>query len=359
MRERSTGGMRAAAARLAIAILLTTACSSPATATPSASKAIAATSPKAETLACRLPVTWTSWDPATRIWAETKAGFLSLSDLSLAQDPGGLLVPVTDSVARTPGSHSLSGSRTVRYDPARHRWLPGGIASPDNSSYAYGDDQLRVHVVDIDSGADRVVTGPGSWGPVGWLTSGLYVAHLDKSESAMAGTTYSSVGLWLVDPSSGSSRQINSQNMYWEVSSLGAWGLDRPAGDPLGQGPNRLLRLDLASGKVDEWYHWPDMNAVHILTFDPAGLPIAQAEPGQTTSAWLVKAPKTIVTLLDRAAEDRPSPPTAADSHGVWFSGFGWHEPYSGPIWLYTPQTGLRIVASKPPLTLTVAGPCS
>ena len=81
--------------------------------------------------------------------------------------------------------------------------------------------------------------------------------------------------------------------------------------------------------------------------------------PAQTTTAWLVKAPKTIVTLLDRFSEERPSAPTATDAHGVWFSGFGWHEPYSGPIWLYTPQEGLRIVASKPPLTLTVAGPCS
>src|SRR5882762_10656989 len=127
--------VNAAAIPLAIAILVVTiACASPPTATPSSSPAVTAptatpsSSPAVaapiatvDTLACRLPVTWTSWDPATRVWADAKTGFLALPDLSLSEDQGGHLVPVSDFVARTSGSPSLSGSRIVRYDAARQR----------------------------------------------------------------------------------------------------------------------------------------------------------------------------------------------------------------------------------------------
>lgn len=98
-------------------------------------------------------------------------------------------------------------------------------------------------MVNIGTGQDRVIALQGAWGPVGWLSSGLYITHVDKTQSVFAGTSYNSTGLWVVNPITGESRQLSAEAKGWWVSSQAAWGQDRPAGDPSGQGPNRLLRL--------------------------------------------------------------------------------------------------------------------
>jgi hypothetical protein len=276
----------------------------------------------------------------------------------LVEDPAGDLVRISDFVSRTTSEPPLNGGGFARYNNVLRRWLPSGSISPDGSAYAYGDDQLQIHIVNIATGQDKVIPLQGAWGPRGWLASGLYVAHVDKTQSVFGGTGYTSFGLWVVDPTTGASRQLSAEAKNWVVDAGAAWGLDRPAGDPRGQGPNRLLRLNLDSRSVDEWYHWPQLNSVQIVGFDSAGAPIVESESDMVTM-WLVRARATVETIYEGTRMARPKPPTAVDSHGVWFSGFGSEPSYAAPIWLYSEGAGTRVVASKPPHALSVAGPCA
>jgi hypothetical protein len=276
----------------------------------------------------------------------------------LVEDPAGELVRISDFVWRTTSEPPLNGGGFARYNNVLRRWLPSGSISPDGSAYAYGDDQLRIHVVNIATAEDKLISIPGAWGPMAWLASGIYAAHVEKTQSVFAGTGYTSVGLWVVDPTTGASRQLSAEAKSWVIDAGAAWGLDRPAGDPRGQGPNRLLRLNLDSRSVDEWYHWPQLNSVQIVGFDSVGAPIVESE-SDTVTMWLVRARATVETIYEGTRAARPEPPTAVDSHGVWFSGFGSEPSYAAPIWLYSEGAGTRVVASKPPHALSVAGPCA
>lgn len=94
-----------------------------------------------------------------------------------------------------------------------------------------------------------------------------------------------------------------------------------------------------------------------VVGFDAAGLPIVESESERITM-WLVTGAGTAKTIYEGSRDARPEAPTAVDSHGVWFSGFGSEPTYAAPIWLYSEGIGTRIIASKPPLALSVAGPC-
>ena len=141
------------------------------------------------------------------------------------------------------------------------------------------------------------------------------------------------------------------------------WGVWRSGRDfdPPSEAPGldkTLWVLDLGSGKVDEWYHWPQLNSVYIVGFDSAGAPIVESE-SDTVTMWLVPGRATAETICEGARVARPEPLTAIDSHGVWFSAFGSEPTYAAPIWLYWEGTGTKIVASKPPHQLSVASDSS
>ncbi|HVH62261.1 MAG TPA: hypothetical protein VNA65_01540 [Candidatus Dormibacteraeota bacterium] len=292
---------------------------------------------------CRLPVTWSVQDGQT---ITSKAGFLSFPDRSLAEDP-------------TAPAHSSF------YDRAFSKWLPTWrvAVSPDGKRYAYTEGNAyqgtngKVHVVDVATGADRVIySGNAVYSVVDFNADGIYLTFAAPEGAPR--------GLFLESPSGGTPRTIVDTTMVAPAVGGGAaWGLDFNAADPSPapgglEGPrNEVLRYDLRNGAATSWFYRPGAD-VGVIGFDSAGDPFVSAaitDPnGQSTfELWLVKSPTSAMKLpADPAAWLRLA---AVDGYGVWFDG-GSYGPL-GQVWLYQ-QGQLAMVAHLPLNSLAVAGGC-
>jgi hypothetical protein len=215
----------------------------------------------------------------------------------------------------------------MTYDRAFQRWIPtaASLISPDGSSYAYAEPASepgpvtpnRIHVVDVDTGSDRVVYDVGSRDyPVSYAADGIYMVT-SRWEA-------STVGLRFLNLSSGAVRTIAATGEWDLISGGAAWGFTGEV-TTLGAIISHVDRLDLATGQVTTWYNAPARVSVLVRGFDWAGHPILlwqnPDEPNVMRFSELVSA--GVVRQLVRM--DGTSDPYVvdfqADSYGLWIAG--------------------------------------
>jgi len=315
-----------------------------ATAVPSASPVatvdVAYTGPS---LNCRLPVSWPVKSGQT--YTHT-AGFISLPTGTLTVDP-----------AAPPGS--------VFYDRALSKWLPvyRSAVSPDGKRYAYGEGNAflgtagKLHVVDVATGADRVIySGDRVYAVVDFAADGLYL-----TAAAPEGRPR---GLWWQDPTGGAATLISTSIASPAIGGGSGWGADFNTADPSPgpggiEGPmNRLLRFDLRTGASSPWFYKPGSN-LYVMGFDPVGHPlvstyfVTDASGSGTTEIWLVVSPTAAVAIFSGTGVAIPTRLAAVDGHGEWFDGGS----QGGTVWLSSAGS-TQVVVSASIDGLLVAGGC-
>jgi hypothetical protein len=281
---------------------------------------------------------------------QNDAGWVTFPGASYQSDP-----KANVSLPRGPSGFPLSKS----YDKAVERWVPviRDQISPDGKHYAYADlppvDNSPVHVVDLPSGANHAFN-PGapptdsSWLAMDYETEGVY---LQAQPNGPAGL----LGLWLLDPSNGSVRQIDITHSWQYISGGGAWGTS----DPLtGHGPgpgSRLVRMDLKTGAIVSWYKRTDIEFT-VAGADGSGHPILQSWKYQSPQLILITAANSATILLTAPGSAVPSLSNyihpVTDTNGIWFG------DTTGSLSLYTPGTGIKKMAQVGSGDVTAGGGC-
>jgi hypothetical protein len=290
--------------------------------------------------ACKLPVYWgenVTSPPGIR----THAAFVSW--------PGGA---VTD-VGIVPPYPLVSGSA---YDAGSNKWLPVSreLVSPDGTRYAYSSGvqtHYEVHVVDIASGADRMLySGPTDFFVLAFESDAIYVVN------AIAPRQGVFEKLYRLDPAGGSPALVpgSDRHLYqwgWVLVSDGAaWGIDVPI---QGSGYS-VLRLDLATNQVTDWLDGQATMFWPIGTDKMHRLYLANNQQ----QLWRIGSPGQV----DRLANPGPVTPSAglgapsgfvSDSHGVWISG-------QGGVWLYSvPGEPIQVQVGPLDANVWLGGPCA
>jgi len=328
------------ASMLSLVISVASACGSPpasqsqATRSPSESvsptvsetqsvSASATTAPQG--LTCRLPVV-----------TDNDAGWLTFPAATYQSDPR----------ANVSLLHGASFPLSKSYDKAFERWLPvpRDDISPDGKHYAYADvpavDSNPVHVVDLPSGVNHAFNPgtpltDGSWFAMDYEAEGVYLA---VQPNGPAGP----MGLWLLDPSTGAVRQIDSTHSWQYISGGGAWGTtDALTGHGPGPG-SRLVRIDLKTGVLESWYKRTDIEFT-VAGADGSGHPILQVWKYQAAQLLLITAANAATIMLPAPGSNVPTLSNiihpVADTHGIWLGDTG------GSVSLYTAATSITKMA--------------
>lgn len=211
--------------------------------------------------ACRLPVvTSTSLGAAG---ATLQGGFINFPAAKFVEDRAGTM-HLGDEDVTTTAAPVLHGNGFVPfYDRAASRWVPAPAsqALADGSGYAYTTwkrytNDFTAHVVDVVSANSRSFELPLPWNPyvADFRTEGVYLL----SGSAIGGP---GEGAWLLDPRTGTLKQLRQVNRAWEVRNGYAWAArfdtrDKTVWAPSELAPaNSLVRIDLATGAETIWYY--------------------------------------------------------------------------------------------------------
>jgi hypothetical protein len=337
----------------ALVAVLATACGSPpasqnqATRSPlaSISPTVSATQSVSVTAAatpqglnCRLPVV-----------TDNDAGWLTFPAGTYQSDPG----------AHVSLPHGSSFPLSKSYDKAFERWLPvpRDDISPDGKHYAYADlpavDSSPVHVVDLPSGLNHAFNpGPpmtdSSWFVMDYEAEGVYIA---AQPNGPAGP----IGLWLLDPSNGAVRKIDSTHSWQYISGGGAWGTaDALTGHGPGPG-SRLVRMDLKTGVTASWYKRTDIEFT-VAGADGSGHPILQVSENSAPQLFLVTGANAATLMPPASGSSVPSLSNiihpVADTHGIWLGDTG------GNVSLYTAATGIKKMAQVGSGDVSPGGGC-
>jgi hypothetical protein len=217
------------------------------------------------------------------------------------------------------------------YDWPLKRWVPVDSVnvSPDGSAYLD-----RGYLVDAATGTKRVLSSTPLPGDIVAFTSeGIYLSNRGIQPAP---------GLWILDPATGTVRMVHGseRNAGWSLVSHGAaWAV---AEFPPSQ---TVLRLDLTSGQVTTWYHFPAPG--NLQTIDTRGEPIVSLL-GDTSKIGMVTGPEQFSEMR--------LPVDAFDAYlaepGIWL-------PLRGRtgIELYTPEKGVRLLSTTAEI-IGVAGGC-
>ncbi len=332
MRSSVSNRMRVAGLLLAAVVLLSCA-RSPVEHASSTPTSLAASSsresvppPSAVSFSCRLPV-------MTR--ERLSGGFIEF--------PVGNYVPDPTSTFTTETSTGRSRSISVQqpqlagtmpllfYDRATSRWLPTNRegVNPDGTGCAYvvqGQNQ-SVHVVDVATARERSFPAPHPMvGEVyDYSPNGIYLAG--RGDGA-------EIGLWLLDPQSGSERLVTNEKVVSAVRDGKVW-LGQRTGVTYGIFPDTLVELDLSSGSKTTWFHRENGQA-WLVGLTSAGLPIVIVHGSPRNELWLVSSPGTEKRIYSSPNWfDFPS----SDSHGVWFASVD-------GIYLYSDSNGFQKVSN-------------
>jgi hypothetical protein len=274
---------------------------------------------------CRLPiVTSTAQTP--------QAGVISFPDGSFAVDAGGAI--------KSKGSG-------LAYDRGYSRWLPVDwrSVSDDGTYYAYAtySDTVPtagsysvIHIVNVATGVDRAVNGSGQYIINDYVGTGVYLSRWIGGHDGPG----PEIG-WILDPSTGGIRALAGGQKYgFSVGSGAGWRTDYNPADPTVHqgmtGPNRVTRVDLASGAETIWYYQQGADWVQVLGFDGTGRPIVSSGTGQVVTVWRMTDATHRTQLFSGSLFMNWA---IADSHGIWFSD-------ESATYLYTALSGLQKVAS-------------
>jgi hypothetical protein len=252
------------------------------------------------------------------------------------------------------------------YDRALSKWVPVDrqSVSPDGTQYAYNDFLVRqpyasggkLHVVDVNTGADKVIysDASSSLAVVDFSAEGIYFTH--QALDAYA------TGLWLVNPAGGQPRLISRDIEGPRVGDGSAWGVGFNPADPhpapngasgYFSTKNTLLRFNLRTGVATTWFFRPGSN-LSVAGFDYSGHLFVDVDYSRWDlnamgpyEVWIVTSSTTATRLSATGLSDV----RAVDSHGVWFDGGG------APISLYAAGS-FHSMATFNESSLHIAGGC-
>ena len=290
---------------------------------------------------CRLPL-WL-YDRSTNIGT---ANFLQL--------PGSVLVAAQPSVT----SHNVLAA----FVPVVNRWVPvaRSLVAPDGSYYAYnetsGSPEIdRLHVVDMATSADHVIAqGSVDTGYEAFdvEADGIYAGRAPNGPATLP-------GLWRLDPKTGAATRLDATQRWQWISGGYAFATVPNSSDPVvvqgGPLPDTLLRLDLRTGAVQEWFRKRGVFP-NVIGFDWNGRPLVIL--GQTVGELAVVTGASSVQPIAGGTPDvtfsQVIPSLVAFSDGFWFTADQGLFSYSGNV-------GFKKLWSNPSpggLYVTLAGPC-
>ena len=322
----------------------------------------------AVSFSCRLPVMRAS------TFGNYTGGFVTFPAATFAADPrGGITSNSQNGVLTTIATPALSGNLALYgppfYDAAQRRWVPvdSGQSTADGAFYAYETwdsanvTQAQVHVVNVAQATEKtfVVAVPAN-------AQGFTVADFDAAGVYLMANTFEHLpsGVWLMDSTNGTLRQVTQVGPVAAVRSGYAWLSTIDPHDPSppqlrrsGTASDSIVRFDLASGAQTTWFYRPGME-VSLIGFASAGRPIVYIEdPSGSTDlseTWLSGGPGSNGTLVYSGRQPYIVSPQG-DGDRIWFGG------YTG-IYMYTQSHGLQKVVAfndlQPQESVLPAGFC-
>lgn len=222
--------------------------------------------------------------------------------------PDGKFVPVTDT------GHPY-------WDRPMKRWVavgPPDLAA-DGRRYAYitgGSASSDVHVVDVATGADRVIASGGPWQVAGWGTDAVFATRVEYVDSVAYGTIGFGKGLWELPLDGSKPLQFTNDSMIWRwVGGGGVW-----SGGPfdVAGGPNAVSRFDLQTMQTTTLFSHGERS--RVLAIEASGAAVILTE-GSVDQLWRVSAAGDSTGVwLGNTAGLRPESPVAVDGSDVWLS---------------------------------------
>src|ERR1700687_3347876 len=269
------------------------------------------------------------------------------------QTPGFLTLP---GLSFTPATDAGNG---MYYDKPLKRWVPWGppALSSDGASYAYVDgvqNSSRVHVVDVATGRDAVLTEGGPWKLVGLTSDAVYLMHIEFLPHSQAyGVIAAGRGLWKLPLTGGVAQELTKDTRYWTLGPKAAWG-GASTVDVAG-GPNDIVRFDLNTKQSAVWFAQGKRSLV--LAIDASGVPLIMSE-ADSNEIWFVPSPNGGVKVWSSPANDLgPYAPVAVDGSVIWFSGRRMTREWGA--YRYSAAKGVELTASLKDYPVSVAGPCA
>jgi hypothetical protein len=318
-------------------------------------------SPTAAAVICRLPV-------SGNIAGNPMGGFISFPSGTFGLDQTSETVwDAAKHLWRTMQAPFLYGDGGLTYDRPDRRWLPveRNQVLPDGSAYVYTNSLsptlIEIHKVQVATGTDTVIYDQGPYRAVFYLPEGVYLA----SNTFRSG---SGIGLWFLDPNTGSVKSYSDTFNYWSaVTGGGAWSVDYYL-----HGSITIVRLDLATGTQATWFSLPATPPVglggnyspffHLAGFDAQSRPLVQVFTDSTAQgAYLLTAPGS-ATRLDGSS---PLPAFGSmgvtDARGTWLSAADGVYMYRGAS--FNPAFEKRAISQEAPPPFNagyeVAGGCA
>lgn len=313
--------------------LLVASCSNGApTATPS---------PTPTGVGCRLP-----------LWLYDRSTNIGTGDF--LQVPGSVLVAAQPSVT--------SSNVVAAYVPMAKRWVQvaRSLVAPDGSYYAYnetsGNPEVdRLHVVDLATSADHVIAQGGvdtGYEAFDVEADGIYAGRAPHGPATLP-------GLWRLDPKTGAATRLDATQRWQWISGGYAYATVPNSTDPFvvqgGPLPDTLLRLDLRTGAVQEWFRKRGVFP-NVIGFDWNGRPLVVL--GQTMRDLVVVTGAGSVQPIAGGTADvtfsQVISSLVAFSDGFWFTA-------DQGLFSYSRNVGFQKLWSNPTSTgiyVAIAGPC-
>ena len=277
----------------------------------------------APALACKLPVF--AGPPGS-------GGFISFPQGSFTSDPRSAVVLPSPGAPQFPqGGPGGPGGNGMAYDHQHSRWVPvrPDQVAPDGLHYAYAS-TTSIYVVDPSNNSE-VDLGRGH---------ARYVLRV--LNDTVYATIQGAPGLWSV-PFSGTPRQVTTVGYWQAAAAYAAFGTETSA---VPQGATvKLVKLDLASGAVSDWFSLDTVSS-SVIGFDSSADPIVQSYfPNGQWVIWVTKSPTNRVPIMNSMEGLYVQSGPYADSHGTWFPVYLQYAQSQGFV-LYVAGSGLYWMAS-------------
>jgi hypothetical protein len=210
--------------------------------------------------------------------------------------------------------------------------------APDGLRYADWD-QAGLHVVDVRTGADRVISTLGGE-VIAWAGEGIYAWD----------STLPSMRLIRFDPKTGKSVELyrgdaskrfgTPENVQWDwIAGASAWSVAYPRESSGAITAAQLVRLDMTTGAVTVWLNDAGQTLA-LLGLDSQGRPLVSIGAGHGYEVWLGSAPNQFRMIGDGDALGIDGYSTTLTSGpSTWFT------TRLNTVTFYSDATGMQVVA--------------